>query len=64
MQVVTAILAHFLRREEDIAILEQRLVLYEEAKKTAPRRWSGATRGWIPEKTVFQNPNKSSRKEV
>ncbi len=49
---------------EDIAILEQRSVLYEEAKKRHPERWSGTTRDWIPKKTVFLNPNKSSHKEV
>ncbi len=51
-------------RGEDIAILKQRSVLYEEAKRRHPERWAGTTRNWTPEKTVYLNPKKSSQKEV
>ena len=48
---------------EDIAILEQRAALYEVAKSQRPERWSGTTRDWQPEKIVYLNPNKSSKKK-
>ncbi len=48
---------------EDIAILEQRAALYEAAKSQRPERWSGTTRDWQPEKVVYLNPNKSSKKK-
>ncbi len=51
-------------RGEDIAILIQRSVLYEEARRLHPERWSRTTRDWTPEKTVYLNPNKSTQKEV
>ncbi len=49
---------------EDIAILEQRQALYEAAKAKNPERWSGSTRSWEPEKTVYLNPGKPIKKEV
>ena len=51
-------------RGEDIAILEQRQQLYEEAKNQRPDRWSGKTRNWEPVKTVYLNPGKPVKKEV
>lgn len=51
-------------RGEDIAILEQRSVLYRKAKKQHPRRWSNNIRDWTPETTVYLNPNNSVKKEV
>jgi len=50
-------------QREDIAILEQRTVLYEAAKSQRPERWSGATRNWQPETVVYLNPNKSAKKK-
>jgi len=41
---------------EDIAILEQRKRVYEEAKKQHPERWSGETRNWNHETVVKLNP--------
>ena len=51
-------------RGEETAILEQRHVLYEAAKAQRPERWSGPTRNWEPEKTVYLNPGKPMKKEV
>ncbi len=50
-------------RGEDIAILERRHVLYVAAKKNQPERWSGPTRNWEPEKTVYLNPGKPMKME-
>jgi len=50
-------------RQEDIAILQSRKRLYEAAKAQRPERWSGPSRNWEPEKTVYLNPNKSTDKE-
>jgi transposase InsO family protein len=41
---------------EDKAILEQRKVVYEEAKRQHPERWSGETRNWEHESVVNLNP--------
>jgi len=41
---------------EDVAILEQRKRVYEEAKKRRPERWSGKTRDWDHETVVNLNP--------
>jgi transposase InsO family protein len=41
---------------KDIAILEQRKCVYEEAKLMHPERWSGKTRDWDHEVTVELNP--------
>ncbi len=51
-------------RGEDIAILEQRHALYEATKAQHPERWSGPTRNWEPEDTVYLNPAKPTKKEV
>jgi putative transposase len=51
-------------RGEETAILEQRHVLYEAAKAQRPERWSGPTRNWEPEDTVYLNPGKPMKKEV
>ena len=51
-------------RGEDIAILEQRRLLYEAAKDRLPGRWSVKTRNWTPIETVFLNPGKPAKKEV
>ncbi len=51
-------------RGEDIAILEERHLLYETAKARLPGRWSRTTRNWTPVKTVYLNPGKPVKKEV
>ncbi len=51
-------------RGEDIAILEQRHILYEAAKARLPGRWSGKTRNWTPVEIVYLNPGKPAKKEV
>ena len=51
-------------RGEDIAVLEQRHALYEAAKVGHPERWSGSTRNWEPEGTVYLNPGKPMKTEV
>jgi transposase InsO family protein len=51
-------------RGEDIAILEQRKVVYEAARTRCPERWSGPFRNWEHEKVVFLNPNNLTEKEV
>jgi len=51
-------------RGEDIAILEQRSILYEAVKAQRPERWSGSSRNWEHERVVFLNPNNSTGKEV
>lgn len=61
LRFVTPGLRH---RGEDIAILEQRHALYEAAKVEHPERWSGPTRNWEPEETVYLNPGKPIKKEV
>ncbi len=50
-------------RGEDIALLETRKALYEAAKAQRPERWSGPSRNWEPDKTVYLNPSKSTEKE-
>ena len=51
-------------RGEDIAILEQRHILYEAAKARLPGRWAGKTRNWTPVKVVYLNPGKPAKMEV
>jgi putative transposase len=46
----------------DVAILEQRKDVYEEAKKKNPSRWSGKTRNWEAVQTVQLNPCKEDRR--
>ena len=42
----------------DIAILDQRQRLYEQARKGKPSRWSGSTRSWTPPAIVSLNPER------
>ena len=42
----------------DPAILARRSVVYEQAKRRNPRRWTGKTRNWSPITEVFLNPKK------
>ncbi len=51
-------------RGEDVAILEQRHAIYEDAKARLPERWSGETRNWIPVEVIYLNPGKHIKKEV
>lgn len=41
----------------DVALLEQRAIVYEAAKNRHPRRWSGAIRNWQPVLVVYLNPD-------
>ncbi len=41
---------------DDVRILEQRKIVYEQAKKMHPERWSGKTRNWNHEAIVKLNP--------
>jgi putative transposase len=45
---------------QDIAILAARDVVYAEAKRLNPSRWSGATRDWTPIEVVTLNPEKEA----
>jgi putative transposase len=40
----------------DVMILKQRKLVYEQAKKIHPERWSGKTRNWNHEAIVKLNP--------
>jgi len=51
-------------RGEEIALLAQRHLLYEQAKARHPERWSGPTHSWTPQEIVYLNPGKSAKKEV
>jgi putative transposase len=46
----------------DQAILQKRSVVYENAKRLNPRRWSGPTRNWSPITEVYLNPKKATMK--
>jgi transposase InsO family protein len=48
----------------DIAILEQRKCVYEEAKKLHPERWSGKTRDWNHESRVKLNPGNEQTESI
>nr|WP_245232217.1 IS3 family transposase [Thiorhodococcus minor] len=50
-------------RGEDIDRLARRDALYQAAKAQHPERWSGNTRNWKPEITVFLNPGKPTATE-
>jgi len=50
-------------RGEDLDLLAQRHTLYRAARARHPARWSGSTRNWQPEQTVFLNPRKLAKKE-
>ncbi|KAA8976807.1 transposase [Halospina sp. K52047b] len=41
---------------QEVAILEQRARLYEQAKARNPERWSQNTRNWEPVGAVWLNP--------
>ncbi len=43
----------------DAAILANRRTLYRDAKKRAPRRWSGDIRNWSAVGDVTLNPERS-----
>jgi len=45
---------------QDKAILQNRRVVYELAKKKHPERWSGDVRDWSPVGDVLLNPEKSA----
>lgn len=45
-------------RGEDVAILEKRHALYQQAKAANPQRWSGKTRNWSHKSTMALNPEK------
>ncbi len=45
----------------DTALLRARKVVYEEAKRRNPARWSGDTRNWEPVSDVWLNPPKESQ---
>jgi hypothetical protein len=45
---------------EDQSILAARHALYQQARQTKPRRWSGPTRNWIPIGAVTPNPERDS----
>lgn len=47
----------------DIPLLSARKVVYEEAKKRNPARWSGNTRNWEPVSEVWLNPPKELHAE-
>jgi putative transposase len=40
----------------DVAILARRRVLYEQARRRTPQRWSSKIRNWTPPATVTLNP--------
>lgn len=46
----------------DKAILQKRSVVYENAKRLNPLRWSGPTRNWSPITEVYLNPKKPTIK--
>lgn len=50
-------------RGEDIDLLAHRDALYQAAKAQHPERWSGTTRNWEPDTTVFLNPGKPTTTE-
>lgn len=45
---------------EDLAILEARHVVYEQARARHPRRWSGHTRNWRHIDHVTLNPERDA----
>ena len=54
-------------RGEDVEILKNRNLIYLEAQRKNPNRWSGKTRDWSPTECVklnhLKNENKSAKKE-
>jgi transposase InsO family protein len=51
-------------RGEDIAVLEQRKLVYEAARREHPERWSGDIRNWERPATVSLNPDKSGHQRA
>lgn len=47
----------------DLAILNKRHALYQQARERHPQRWSGKTRNWEHKKTVLLNPEKQKTKQ-
>ena len=45
---------------EDHALLAARHELYQRARQSNPRRWSGATRDWTPIEAVTLNPERNT----
>ncbi len=45
----------------DIAVLERRRAVYEEARRRMPRRWSGTTRRWHRPRVALLNPERATR---
>ena len=43
----------------DLAVLASRRELYERVRQANPERWSGATRNWLPVRTVVLNPERA-----
>jgi putative transposase len=50
-------------RGEDVALLQQRRAVYQQAKTRQPYRWSGSIRNWQPVDSVSLNPGRLARKE-
>lgn len=48
---------------EDIVILEKRKVVYENARKLHPERWSGKIRNWNPIIEVKLNPSNEGKEQ-
>lgn len=48
----------------DIAALQTRKALYEEAKATRPERWRGPTRNWDRPATVWLNPVRQKNNDL
>ncbi|MBU1379800.1 hypothetical protein KKD49_03150 [Myxococcota bacterium] len=48
---------------EDIVILEKRRIVYENAKKLHPERWSGKIRNWNPIVEVKLNPSNEGKEQ-
>jgi len=50
---------------QDVDILKNRKMIYEEAKSKRPERWTRSTRNWEAEDVVYLNPGKPAKvKEV
>jgi len=45
---------------QDIALLERRHQLYQQARARRPQRWSRQTRNWSPVRTVSLNPDRKA----
>jgi putative transposase len=47
----------------DIELLNKRHRLYQQARAQHPERWSGNTRNWAHQKTVYLNPERQLQKQ-